>query len=107
MALGAWDAEPEDDGIDYLGQFGSGDVCWAKSGKRGEPWWPSQVMDLRLCPPNVLKFAKASHLCIAFFGENTVKTPHVDPQLVINASDMAADCALIAAPILGSEVRLG
>jgi len=100
MALVTTDIELQvdgDDAIQYLGQFESGDVCWAKSGKRGEPWWPSQVVDLRVCPPNVLKFAKAKHLCVAFFGEDTERQfAWVDPSRIAVWDDMLLDMQSIA-----------
>lgn len=51
-----------------LSDFQFGDLVWAKSGAKNDPFWPAQVVDLTGAPEAVRNQAVSSRLCVMFLG---------------------------------------
>ncbi|KAG0580286.1 hypothetical protein KC19_4G162700 [Ceratodon purpureus] len=54
--------------------FDMGEIVWAKSGKRNDPFWPAKVIDpFREAPPMVLELSLPNRLCVMFYGPSLSK----------------------------------
>lgn len=54
--------------------FDMGEIVWAKSGKRNDPFWPARVIDpFREAPPMVLELSLPNRLCVMFYGPSSSK----------------------------------
>jgi hypothetical protein len=54
--------------------FDIGEIVWAKSGKRNDPFWPARVIDpFREAPPMVLELSLPNRLCVMFYGPSSSK----------------------------------
>ena len=51
-----------------LESFAVGDLVWAKSGRKSEPFWPAVVSDPCVAPEAVQRFLAADQLLVMFFG---------------------------------------
>lgn len=57
--------------------FDMGEIVWAKSGKRNDPFWPARVIDpFREAPPMVLELSMPNRLCVMFYGPSSSKGKH-------------------------------
>jgi hypothetical protein len=57
--------------------FDMGEIVWAKSGKRNDPFWPARVIDpFREAPPMVLELSLPNRLCVMFYGPSSSKGKH-------------------------------
>ncbi|GAV66205.1 PWWP domain-containing protein/SET domain-containing protein/PHD_2 domain-containing protein/zf-HC5HC2H_2 domain-containing protein [Cephalotus follicularis] len=62
--------EKKDDGLYGPEDFYSGDIVWAKSGKK-DPFWPAIVIDpMTQAPELVLRSCIAEAACVMFFGHS-------------------------------------
>lgn len=54
--------------------FDMGEIVWAKSGKRNDPFWPARVIDpFREAPPMVRELSLPNRLCVMFYGPSSCK----------------------------------
>lgn len=54
--------------------FDIGEIVWAKSGKRNDPFWPARVIDpFREAPPMVRELSLPNRLCVMFYGPSSSK----------------------------------
>eukprot|EP00850_Spirogloea_muscicola_P012849 SM000085S23199 [mRNA] locus=s85:26765:34362:- [translate_table: standard] len=57
-----------------LEEFEVGDLVWARSGQKHDPFWPARVVDpLTDAPDGVRALASPGALCVVFFGPPAVK----------------------------------
>ncbi|GBG74520.1 hypothetical protein CBR_g18930 [Chara braunii] len=52
-----------------LAEYDVGDVVWAKSGQKHDPFWPARVVDpLQDAPASVRQRGQAQRLCVMYYG---------------------------------------
>ena len=65
-------------GFPSLETFAVGDLVWAKSGRRAEPFWPGLIADPCIAPEDVQRYLEVDKLLVMFFGPSLSKTRERD-----------------------------